>query len=694
MKRVLTILVATGIYIAALSAQTVVSLDKTLYFLLDEQAKTATVTAFSNRKASDNFPEENYHVIKENGHPFSYGHTTSEGKHVSIPAQVTYQKEVYRVTAIGADAFYDFSDMKTVDIPESVTTIEARAFYRCANLRSVTIGAAVTKIGRNAFGWCPNLRSIGVDKSNPYFCSKDGVLFSKNQKTLIQYPTGRHGKYTIPDGVEQLGWGAFAGCRYLTGIRIPNSVTTLAWNVLNGCDSLQTVTLPKNVTNIGAGAFMDCKRLDSIVCLAETPPAMEFYEDPNGWRYYDAGVFTSQHKKSATLVVPNEKAAEAYRQAEQWKDFSTITTLHAKKQKPDADKKPDKKPEKKRKEKDQVIFARINGLCYNLFKDTTLAYLTFDKKHRYSSNNCVSLSIPAEIKYAGKKYTVIGIGDEAFAYSENLQSVVIPEGVNYIGYMAFGRCPNLQSVTLPDSMRMIEAAAFLECESLRHINLPAALKTIWPATFQECVALDSVYIPDGVTYIGDNAFKKCYALQSLHLPDSLGCISYGAFYGCIGLQSITIPKSVKNMLNGAFSACFGMKAFNAEDDSPHYCSIDGVLYYKDTTCITNYPMNRQDAVYAIPDKVKSIHAEAFMGSQLQTVFIPAGVTYIGFDAFAHCLQLKELVCYATTPPECPGELFGYEPEQIPRIYVPAESIELYRKDKSWGDKFIYLPCPE
>ena len=136
-----------------------------------------------------------------------------------------------------------------------VTKITDWAFECCVGLRSVTIPDSVTSIGRYAFCLPWNLESISVVLNNPKYCSKNGLLLSKNGKTLVM---GRNGKVTIPDGVTSIGRSAFIDCRGLTSVTIPNSVKEIRDWAFAGCSGLTSVTIPNSVKRIGYSAFTDC----------------------------------------------------------------------------------------------------------------------------------------------------------------------------------------------------------------------------------------------------------------------------------------------------------------------------------------------------------------------------------------------------------------------------------------------------
>jgi len=159
------------------------------------------------------------------------------------------------VTGIGYAAFYHNTSLTSVTIGSSVTSIGQVAFDRCTSLTSVTIGSGVTSIGQYAFDRCFSLTEFVVDADNSTYSSVDGVLFDKNQTTLIQGPMRKAGDYTIPSGVMSIGGEAFYRNASLTSVTIPNSVTYIGSFAFERCVNLTNVTFGSGVTSIGYNAF-------------------------------------------------------------------------------------------------------------------------------------------------------------------------------------------------------------------------------------------------------------------------------------------------------------------------------------------------------------------------------------------------------------------------------------------------------
>jgi hypothetical protein len=90
------------------------------------------------------------------------------------------------------------------------------------------------------------------------------VLFDKPLATLIQYPGGLVGGYSIPNSVASIGDYAFEYCTGLTSVTIPNSVTSIGSNAFKNCSGLTSVTIPDSVTSIDGNAFYNCYGLTSV----------------------------------------------------------------------------------------------------------------------------------------------------------------------------------------------------------------------------------------------------------------------------------------------------------------------------------------------------------------------------------------------------------------------------------------------
>ena len=209
---------------------------------------------------------------------------------LNIPATVTYAGTKYKVTSIGAEAFYE-ADITSLTIPDGITDIKYSAFARCMELTEVNISKSVTNMEAPVFYYCEALRRINVDAANTVYSSENGVLFNKNKTTLLQYPIGRQE----------------------TTYTVPSSVTTIANLSFSTCTTLKELTLSKNVSSIEFCAFENCTAITKMTVLATVPPAVE--TEP----FFGID-------KSIPVYVPAASLA-AYKTAEVWKEFTNLQAI-------------------------------------------------------------------------------------------------------------------------------------------------------------------------------------------------------------------------------------------------------------------------------------------------------------------------------------------------------------------------------
>lgn len=148
------------------------------------------------------------------------------------------------VTETAHNAFSGCSSLKNVTFENGGTslTLGVQIFQNCISLTSITLPDHLTNIGLYPFDGCSSLSSINVSDNATNFKSIDGVLFSKDMKTIYAYPPAKIGSTYTLDGVSSIFDGAFDS-HYLTTLNIKNF--GYAFNIGNvafsGCSQLTTI---------------------------------------------------------------------------------------------------------------------------------------------------------------------------------------------------------------------------------------------------------------------------------------------------------------------------------------------------------------------------------------------------------------------------------------------------------------------
>jgi hypothetical protein len=167
---------------------------------------------------------------------------------------------------VGSEAFAYCSKLASVTLPNSLLAIHTEAFEGCESLTSISIPANVLKINYSVFDNCNLLTHINVDANNPRYTDIDGVLFTKDMKTLVKYPEGKEqSEYIIPDGVTEVGMYGLFRVASLKTITIPGSMTSIKEETVHSCKALTKIIIMDGVTEIESLAFLRCDSLTDVV---------------------------------------------------------------------------------------------------------------------------------------------------------------------------------------------------------------------------------------------------------------------------------------------------------------------------------------------------------------------------------------------------------------------------------------------
>lgn len=187
------------------------------------------------------------------------------------------------VKDIGNNAFKGCTKLEQVIFtnPEKTSKnliIRVSAFQNCKKLTECEIPARAYQVVGNIFKGCTSLTEVKVNAANPYYFTRDGVLFGPalveyepqydDAYALQSYPAGRQGAYTIPSKVngkeiDQVWTSGFEGAAGLTDITIPASIGRLGTAAFEST-GLTNVTIPDTVQQVDPAVFQNCTSLVSV----------------------------------------------------------------------------------------------------------------------------------------------------------------------------------------------------------------------------------------------------------------------------------------------------------------------------------------------------------------------------------------------------------------------------------------------
>lgn len=124
-------------------------------------------------------------------------------------------------------------------------------------------------------------------------------------------------------------------------------------------------------------------------------------------------------------------------------------------------------------------------------------------------------------------------------YHQNVEKLVVEEGITHIGSNLCNGCKNLNHVTLPSSLKSIGDNAFNSCRNLTDIHIPYGVEEIGDRAFYNCNAFIELDIPISMKHIGKEAFAKCSNMATVRLAQGMESLGDKAFEDCRILANLS-----------------------------------------------------------------------------------------------------------------------------------------------------------
>lgn len=562
-----------------------------------------------------------------------------EIKNVDIQGVLT--KEVF--TSLSSKYYIPITSINEISVGSHVTSIGSSVFQTTPPTTlsnfTITIPNTVTFIDLRAFQDATSLTSITVDTSNTNYSSDiHGILFNTNKTTLIQYPIGniRTSYTTIPASVTSIGAYAFENAINLTSITIPKTVNNIDNTAFTGCSQLTMINFESS-TNLDI--------LNATVSANE----QYFYGTPNKvtisvetmitlkdttTKYIDISAITEISSYSdisigdiASVSVGSRVTAigpSSFKTTPP--NMSSLTSINI-----------------------PYLVTSIDELAFDsTFKLTTITENS-DNNNNYSSLDGVLFNNEQTILLA------YPAGGRA--------SYFIPTTVTAIGAYAFAQASNLTSLTIPNIVTSLGQYIVSNASNLTTIDLGSCssqLTSIGDYVFANATALTSITIPNSVVSIGDSAFKNTTNLQSITIPNSVINIENTAFtdsgltavffYSTINLTNPIIyitdnPQffcGTTNKVN--ISIKLTQFTLKNETTTPTITTIDisGTLLQSSYNNRAIYTPKNAIKSVLVGSLVKTIEANAFSNTSLESVIIPRSVTNIDPSAFNSTPNLETI----------------------------------------------------
>ncbi len=490
------------------------------------------------------------------------------------------------------------SGIKSIHIPSSIITSKTPSFT-------------------GIFNKCGNtLESITFDEDDTRYSSVDGVVYSKDKKTMLYCPRAKAGSVTLPDVTETINSDALEYCNNITELNLSKNTRSFDSNDLTlYMKNLDAVNVPSTNTNFSS--------VDGVL-YNKTKTYLYFYPKNK------AGAYTMPDTLSDTYYY-------AFQNCQGITEINVPNTMRYLNPSNNFIKNPSLKAINV--DEDNQWYASENGILYSkdktrLYKvpdayagDITIPETVTKVDGQYAFNNCTGikkLTIPAATEVWDslfdnvlsitefvisedntKAQSVDGMmmnlaKDNIYAIPKGVATITLPENIISQGRIrdeALKNCPNLETLNLSTNFNDFNSYyKFDNCPKLKAVNAPAnnpTYKTVNGILYNKNVTR-IVFVPGAKTGV-------------YNVPASVNEVYERSFKDAKNITVVNFPKNYLNKvdLDYTFENCASLTAVNFADTNLNYKTVDGVVYSKDMKKICYVP-NAKKGVYTIPEGVTSV----------------------------------------------------------------------------------------
>ncbi|GMQ59813.1 hypothetical protein AN1V17_42130 [Vallitalea sediminicola] len=586
LKLILIATIMRGIHVSELQV-----LYPKIYNIIDEQAKLLKCSFSDLLTQLDIMNEETIIPLEPDiiGEYFIVKELANNKKDKDIESMLSLTWKHYNNTyEVIRRLFEDFEDLlieynlnryfQFIVIPDTETEIEPEAFWGCAYVCKLKIPKSVNKIGRDAFFACEKLEEIIVDENNPFYSSKEGVLFDKSMKQLLFYPTSKKNNiYMIPDTVKLIKSKAFYNCKNLQQIEMKEGVRHIESLAFAECCNISKIKLPDSLLSIGCAAFNGCEKIKQMKISLQT----------------------------------KEISNDSFQRC--------LALEHI-----EVDKKND-------------YYSTDNGVLYNKKMGSLIIYPLGKKDIEYTIP--CGVKYLQEMSFSNNKFikkinlpnSIIGIGKGAFFNCVKLQIVLLPDSIRELNHMIFANCQSLWYIKLPNHIISIPWKTFINCYSLKEIVIPNSVKVICSGAFANCKNLNTIYLSNCLNNIETYAFEACESLESIEIPNGVLNIKESTFINCIKLKNIKLTNSKTEIEKNACTNCYPV--IHIRDDRILNDSKSSSFFY---TCVKDLYI----VTFVLLDNNKMVGKRNIIaGEKINKPLIKEDTFTIEFYKDKDCLEL-------------------------------------------------------